>query len=305
MPTILWRIVSRRYQHNALDGVGAKLYGGRWNNPGVPAIYAATSKSQGLLELLSALGELETHPFRKSHIAIPIVVPNSVPLRRIELAELPADWRTVPMPSTTMEFGRQLLAEGLFTGFLLPSRIVYGEYIALINPLHKDFTKIIPAPPESIFWDDEPFVGSKIMDVDSHKDVFLCHASEDKADIVEPLYRELFSAGVSCWYDNAEIKWGDSITAKVNEGLSKSEYVIVVLSENFMRKNWPKRELMAALNKESSTGRVVVLPLVSGSPEFLERLQTELFLQSDKLFIEWKNNPSEIAAIMHDRLRVT
>ena len=140
------------------------------------------------------------------------------------------------------------------------------------------------------------------MRINSYRYVFLCHASEDKASIALPLYRELFQARVSCWYDDAEIKWGDSITEKVNNGLSQSEYVIAILTENFLKKNWTKRELMAVLNKESSTGRVIVLPLIAGTSSFKNKVQQELFLQSDKRFVEWKNNPTEIAFLMRDRL---
>lgn len=50
------------------------------------------------------------------------------------------------------------------------------------------------------------------------RDVFLCHASEDKNSIARPLYKAFTDAGISCWYNEAEIRWGDSITQKVNEG---------------------------------------------------------------------------------------
>jgi hypothetical protein len=55
------------------------------------------------------------------------------------------------------------------------------------------------------------------------RDVFICHASENKDDVVRPLVQALSEAGVSCWYDEAEIQWGDSITPKVNEGLTSSK----------------------------------------------------------------------------------
>ena len=54
------------------------------------------------------------------------------------------------------------------------------------------------------------------------RDIFICHASEDKEAIVRPLVESFKQAGISCWYDEAEIKWGDSITQKVNEGLKIS-----------------------------------------------------------------------------------
>lgn len=300
MATYLWRVVSKRFQGRAFDGGGAKLFPGRWNPHGLAVIYAATSKSQALLEVLSHLG---SSPRLRDFIALPIVVPNSVTCKRIELSDLPGDWRAAVPSVSTKAFGETWLSRGEFPVLLLPSQQVYGEHIALINPSHKDFTKIIPGPVESILWDDQPFLPSQTMNLEAHKDVFLCHASEDKATIVEPLYRALFGAGISCWYDNAEIIWGDSIAAKVNEGLSKSDYVLAVLTENFMRKNFPKSELFVALNKSSSSGKAVVLPLISGSEEFRKHLLTDFALLSDKLHVVWKNNPDEIASLVRDRLR--
>lgn len=79
------------------------------------------------------------------------------------------------------------------------------------------------------------------------RDVFICHASEDKDGITEKLTSALKDSGFSFWYDNAEIEWGDSVTEKVNEGLVISRYVLVVLSPNFMKKHWPQRELYSVL----------------------------------------------------------
>ena len=81
------------------------------------------------------------------------------------------------------------------------------------------------------------------------RDVFLCHASEDKDEVVRPLVAALAESDISVWFDEAEIKWGDSITQAVNWGLSISQYVIVVLSKSMLVKNWPQRELYAALKE--------------------------------------------------------
>jgi len=56
--------------------------------------------------------------------------------------------------------------------------------------------------------------------------IFVCHASEDKGDVVRPLVVAFTAAGVSCWYDEAEIQWGDSITQKVNEGLGRPSLLL-------------------------------------------------------------------------------
>ncbi len=45
-----WRLALGRYHE--LDGEGARLYGGRWNSPGTPLVYAATHVSLALLEQL-------------------------------------------------------------------------------------------------------------------------------------------------------------------------------------------------------------------------------------------------------------
>ena len=66
------------------------------------------------------------------------------------------------------------------------------------------------------------------------KDIFLCHAGEDKQQVVRPLAWKLYSGGISCWLDEAEVRWGESIVSKVNEGLNSSRFVIVVLSPYFV-----------------------------------------------------------------------
>ncbi len=86
------------------------------------------------------------------------------------------------------------------------------------------------------------------------RDVFVCHAREDKVLVAAPLVARLEEGGFRVWYDEAEIRWGESVTEKVNWGLQNSRYVIVILSENFTKKNWPARELNAALNIEASSG---------------------------------------------------
>jgi len=46
----VWRLAVG--PHRALDGEGARIYGGRWNSPGVPVVYTATHLSLALLEQL-------------------------------------------------------------------------------------------------------------------------------------------------------------------------------------------------------------------------------------------------------------
>lgn len=135
------------------------------------------------------------------------------------------------------------------------------------------------------------------------RDIFICHASEDKDDIVRPMVEAINQAGISCWYDEAEIQWGDSITQNVNKGLSTSRYVIVVLSTSFMQKNWPQKELNAVLNQEASTGEVKVLPLLVGSEQEKKIILEQYPLLNDKRYLPWGGDLNEIVASLRSLLR--
>ena len=134
------------------------------------------------------------------------------------------------------------------------------------------------------------------------RDVFICYASEDKSEIVERLVSALKDSGISFWYDNADIQWGDSITEKVNEGLRISRYVIVVLSPNFMNKPWPQRELYSVLNLEASTGDVRILPLLCGNSAERKKILEALPLLNDKFYITWSDEPNVITSVLRQRL---
>ena len=137
------------------------------------------------------------------------------------------------------------------------------------------------------------------------RDIFICHAGEDKPSVVRPLVRAFDAANISHWFDEAEIKWGDSITEKVNEGLKISRYVIVLLSEAFIKKNWPQRELNSALNIEASSGQVRVLPLIAGTEETKKRIIGEYPILNDKFYLSWNDDTSSIVEALQARLEKT
>jgi hypothetical protein len=92
--------------------------------------------------------------------------------------------------------------------------------------------------------------------------IFLSHTSTDKP-FVRDLKARLESHGVKeVWLDEAEIMLGDSLIKKIEEGLKKTKYIGVVLSLQSIKSPWVERELEVAINREISTGEVVVLPLL-------------------------------------------
>ena len=134
------------------------------------------------------------------------------------------------------------------------------------------------------------------------RDIFICHASEDKEEIVRPMVEAFNQVDISCWYDEAEIRWGDSITEKVNEGLRISRYVIVVFSTTFIEKNWPNRELNAVLNLEASSGQVKVLPLLVGSSKEISAIIKKYPLLNDKRYLPWDGDLRKIVNEILTRL---
>jgi cold shock CspA family protein len=89
-------------------------------------------------------------------------------------------------------------------------------------------------------------------------DVFISHASEDKADFVHPLAEGLGDIGLSVWYDEFTLRLGDNLTESINNGLSDSTFGLVIISQNYFRKPWPKRELSALISREDTEGKVIL-----------------------------------------------
>ena len=91
-------------------------------------------------------------------------------------------------------------------------------------------------------------------------DVFISHASEDKDDIVRTLANALKNKNLKVWYDEFELKIGDSLRQKIDTGLANSRFGIVVLSKSFIRKGWTNYELDGIITK-SVNGQQMVLPI--------------------------------------------
>lgn len=105
--------------------------------------------------------------------------------------------------------------------------------------------------------------------------IFLSHSSKDKP-FARRLGNDLRQYGAKVWIDEAEIKVGDSLIEKISEGLSETDFLIVLLSENSCKSEWVKREVNIALTKEIHGKKVVVLPCL------IEECDIPLFLIDKK-----------------------
>lgn len=171
-----------------------------------------------------------------------------------------------------------LLAFIIFQWFLCRRSAAHQVEAILEDPNRKQavrayFAKIAGSPPAIRDGTETPHTidRERTQAVTSHAsvaaphrmnewDAFICHASEDKVAVVEPLATELRRRGVKIWYDLWVLQIGDSLRRKIDEGLAKSRYGIVVLSPDFFRKDWPQHELDGLVQREID-GRKVILPI--------------------------------------------
>jgi hypothetical protein len=75
--------------------------------------------------------------------------------------------------------------------------------------------------------------------------VFISHSTQDHV-FVEKFATDLRTKGIDPWYSEWEIKPGDSIRKKIEEGLEGCEFFIIVLSSNSITRPWVQAELDAA-----------------------------------------------------------
>ena len=102
----VWRIASAA--HDTLDGEGARRYGSRWTREDFAAIFASATLSLAALErFVNTDPDLEPADL----VAISVDIATSVAIESVNLADLPADWRTYPAPLALATIGERWLRE--------------------------------------------------------------------------------------------------------------------------------------------------------------------------------------------------
>ncbi len=133
---IAYRIVQSRFVSSALDGEGARLYGGRWNEKGHRMVYTSATASLAVLETFVHLG---LNAKSTAHVILEIEIPDEL----IEQASgLPSEWKESPVLEAYQDFGSKWLLSGRSAALKIPSAIIEQEYNYLLNPEHPDFSRI-------------------------------------------------------------------------------------------------------------------------------------------------------------------
>ncbi len=128
---IVYRVSRTKYA-NDLDGEGAKIFGGRWNNPKIACLYTSATRALAVLEYTVNIN-IDDIPRALSIISIE--VPDR-PVRIINETDLPGDWKHSPAPSSTKTFGSELLLAAVEPVIRIPSSVIPDEFNYLLNPMH-------------------------------------------------------------------------------------------------------------------------------------------------------------------------
>ncbi len=144
-----WRIVKTKYAAQAFDGEGARLYGGRWNSPGVKMVYTSENLALAALEILTHLGKsslLASYSRCAAHFDESLIIP-------LDRSLLPANWRAYPSSPELQLLGDTWATNMSSVVLKVPSVVIENESNYLINPLHPDFPTLVIDQPEPFDFD--------------------------------------------------------------------------------------------------------------------------------------------------------
>lgn len=137
----------------------------------------------------------------------------------------------------------------------------------------------------------------------SHQ-IFICHASVDKAAIVRPFSKILKEKEITYWIDEEQIRLGDSVVGSISKGLEQSDYVLVFLSQHFLGSNWACMELETELSIQIKNNKTRILPVILNSKEAcLQRFRLltvyhHLTLKQNNVALLFKELLSELKQIL-------
>lgn len=126
--------IARKERIQDLSGIGAQLFGGRWNEKGVPALYASSSLSLSALEILVHTDK--NHPPVDMAYAEIYVPDNLLSQKLVRLGE----------DEKALDYGTNWLKQKQGMLLKVPSVILPYEYDhdfnVILNPLHEDYNKV-------------------------------------------------------------------------------------------------------------------------------------------------------------------
>jgi RES domain-containing protein len=144
----VWRIASAA--HAACDGEGARRYGSRWTPRGVPAVFTSATLSLAALErFVHADADLEPTDL----VAIPVDISEDITIESVDATRLRGDWRLFPPPPALALIGGRWFRESRAAVLSVPSVVIPQERNFVINPRHREFSKLTIGDSEAFTFD--------------------------------------------------------------------------------------------------------------------------------------------------------
>lgn len=132
---------------------GARRFGGRWNTPGVPMVYASSSLALAAIELFV---HLEPNLQPDDLVSIAARLPKGEPAKRLGPEELPPAWWTDDF-EPLRAIGDRWIREKSSLAIEVPSAALRAEWNVLVNPLHNAIAEIMAEEPEPFHFDARMF----------------------------------------------------------------------------------------------------------------------------------------------------
>lgn len=123
-----------------LSGQGARMFGGRWNSQGNDVIYCSHSRSLAFFEIIVNGPTMDV--VLKNYLCFVIAIPQSIGIIQIEPGQLSRGWDHQHITSQTVDLGDAWYQDAVSAILQVPSAAVTGEYNYLLNPNHRDFSRI-------------------------------------------------------------------------------------------------------------------------------------------------------------------
>jgi RES domain-containing protein len=148
----VWRLFPKRFRDTAFTGVGGLYAARRWNHQGTVMVYTATSRALAALEFFV---NLEPNEAPDDLLLAEATVPDKL-IEQLNVALLPSDWRELNNLACR-DLGSAWAANNRSVALKVPSVVVEGDWNVLLNPKHKDFSKILLAVPKPFHYDGRMF----------------------------------------------------------------------------------------------------------------------------------------------------
>jgi RES domain-containing protein len=135
---LLWRITRKPFLTQALAGVGAKRYGGRWNSKGIAVAYTSESLELAVLEALVHL-DIDLLPKDVYQIGFELDDRFIAPAPKL----LPRNWdHKPPYTPKVQALGDAWVKRGDSLGLRVPASVLPSRCNVLLNPVHPDMQQV-------------------------------------------------------------------------------------------------------------------------------------------------------------------